>query len=724
MKTLELPKEGLAGLKTHFKNDILAGFTVSLIALPLCLGIAIASGVPPLAGLITAIIGGMLASRIAGTFVTISGPAAGLIVITLHAMETMGGAGPESGYAGYTSTLGAIVVAGVIMAIFGLLKIGKIGDFFPSAAVHGMLAAIGVIIIIKQIFPLLGVKSPKGEILEVALEIPHAFTHLNPMAGAIGGVSILILVLFPKIKITWIKLIPSPMWVLLITVPLAYFINDTSVSLVTLPHNILGEGGIEFPSFAKFFELVFWKAVIGFALVSSIETLLSAKAVDSLDPFQRKSNLNKDLISMGLGSSAAASIGGLPMISEIVRSSANVSNGAKTTWSNFFHGLFLLLFLLAATVLIEMIPVSALAAMLVFTGFRLASPREFTHMFKIGLMELEIFVVTIIAVLATDLIVGIAIGILFKYALLIYKGIKPISLVKCFSKVEHDGDEATIRLYMSLVFSNYLPFKKKLEEAAKKARVVNLDFAHVKHVDHTAMEHLEEFAKELEKNGKELHIINIEQLNPVSDHPLAARDIASKKGMRSKHINKRQRKLFDFALNHNFQYANLDLDLDAWKFKSVSTLVKLLKAENIVTFNYKSMIIQSADLSITEGAMLSAHHYSVTVVRISGFDKLPMFYMQKETFVERMQDKLHGHDIDFESHPKFSENYSLVGEENEEEIRAFFKPELLSFFENNPDLLLTSNGKSMALHQGLDLLSVKDLETLQIRAKEMIDLLK
>ena len=723
MNTIELPKEGLAGLKAHFKNDLLAGFTVSLIALPLCLGIAIASGVPPLAGLITAIVGGILASRVSGTFVTISGPAAGLIVITLHAMETMGGAGPESGYAGYASTLGAIIVAGIIMSIFGFLKIGKIGDFFPSAAVHGMLAAIGVIIIIKQIFPLLGVSSPKGEILEVALEIPHAFKNMSPMAGLIGGVSILILIVFPKIKIAWVKLIPSPMWVLLITVPMAYFINDPQVSLVSLPHRILGEGGIEFPSFAKFFEIVFWKAVIGFALVSSIETLLSAKAVDSLDPYQRKSDLNKDLVSMGLGSSVAASIGGLPMISEIVRSSANVSNGVKTTWSNFFHGTFLLIFLLAATLLIEMIPVSALAAMLVFTGFRLASPREFTHMFKIGMMELEIFVVTILAVLATDLIIGIAIGILFKYALLIYKGIRPISLVKCFSKVEHDGDVATIRLYMSLVFSNYLPFKKKLEEAAKTARVINLDFLHVKHVDHTALEHLEEFEKELSKIGKELHIINIEQLNPVSDHPLAARDIASKKGMRSKHINRRQRKLFDFALNNNFQYTNVDLELDSWKFRSVSLLVKLQKVENIVTSVYKGYHLQSADLDVIEGARLSANHYVVSVVRISGFEKLPIFYMQKETFVERMQDKLYDNDIDFESHPKFSENYSLIGEENEEDVKSFFKPALLSFFEQNPDMFLISNGKSLALHKGLKAQNMEDLENLHQKAKEIVDIL-
>lgn len=181
MENSPLPKTGFAGFKAHFKQDFISGFSVSLIALPLCLGIAIASGFPPLAGLITAIVGGIFASRLAGSFVTISGPAAGLIVISLAAIESLGGAGAANNFAGYPHALGAIVIAGALVALFGLLKFGKIGDFFPSAAVHGMLAAIGVIIIIKQIFPALGVASPKGEIIEAMLEIPHAFADENFM---------------------------------------------------------------------------------------------------------------------------------------------------------------------------------------------------------------------------------------------------------------------------------------------------------------------------------------------------------------------------------------------------------------------------------------------------------------------------------------------------------------------------------------------------------------
>lgn len=523
MNTTEMPKKGLTGLKAHLKDDLISGFSVSLIALPLCLGIAIASGVPPLAGLITAIVGGIFCSRISGSFVTISGPAAGLIVITLGAVEAMGGAGAELAYKGYPHTLGAIVIGGLIMAFFGMLKVGKVGDYFPSATVHGMLSAIGVIIIIKQFFPAIGAPSPKGEILEVAAKIPHAFTEINVNALIIALVSLTILIVHPLLRVKLIKAIPAPMWVLVFTIPIAALIGTQNLAMVKMPHNLFGKGGFQLPSFAKIGESAFWIAVAGFALVSAIESLLSAKAVDSLDPYKRSSNLDKDLVAMGVGSSLAAAIGGLPMISEIVRSSASITNGAKTQWANFFHGAFLLIYLLVGVLVIEMIPIAALSAMLVFTGFRLASPKEFKHMYQIGLMELVIFIVTLVAVLATDLIVGIVIGILFNYILLLFKGAKPTAFFKSNSNIQEEGGVITIHLKGYQIFSNYLSLKKKMDSGKEKYNKVILDFSEATFVDHTVMSHLEDYARIAKVEGKELLFKNINSLNPVSKHPLAAR---------------------------------------------------------------------------------------------------------------------------------------------------------------------------------------------------------
>ncbi len=513
------PKKGLAGLKAHFKEDLSSGFSVSLIALPLCLGIAIASGVPPLAGLITAIVGGLIGSRISGTFVTISGPAAGLIVVILGAAEGLGGAGVETGYAGYPHTLGAIVVAGAIMALFGLLKVGKVGDFFPSAAVHGMLAAIGVIIMIKQFFPAIGVQPEKASILETATQIPNALLQTNSYAALIAVTTVLILIAHPKINWKPVQAVPAPMWVMIITISLAQYFGSDKLALVQMPKDLFGSDGFTLPSFSKIGEGAFWSAVIGIALVAAIESLLSAKAVDALDPYQRKSDLDKDLLAMGSSSSIAALIGGLPMISEIVRSSANVNNGGKTQWANFFHGAFLLVFLLIASSIIELIPLSALAAMLVFTGFRLASPKEFVHMYKIGPTEIIVFSITLIAVLATDLIIGIAVGILFNYLLFITG---KVSVTKLFS-TNITREENVLHLEGAYTFSNYLSLKKQLDTALSEAEHIVLDVSKTSFLDHTTIAHLETLRKTVAVENKKLELVGMEELLPATAHSQSQR---------------------------------------------------------------------------------------------------------------------------------------------------------------------------------------------------------
>lgn len=719
MNTDNLPKKGLAGLKAHFKDDLISGFSVSLIALPLCLGIAIASGVPPLAGLITAIVGGMLASRISGTFVTISGPAAGLIVITLGAAEAMGGAGAEAGYGGYPHALGAILIGGLIMALFGVLKVGKVGDYFPSAAVHGMLAAIGIIIIIKQFFPAIGAPSPKGEILEVATEMPHALTEMNLYALGIALVSLTVLIIHPILKNKVIKMIPAPMWVLIFTIPMAAIMGTENLAMVEMPHNLFGEGGFQLPSFAKIGESAFWVAVTGFALVSAIESLLSAKAVDSLDPYKRNSNLDKDLIAMGAGSSLAAAIGGLPMISEIVRSSANITNGAKTQWANFFHGVFLLIYLLIGVVVIEMIPIAALSAMLVFTGFRLASPKEFKHMYQIGLMELEIFIVTLVAVLATDLIIGIAIGILFKYVLLVFKGTKVKELLKSNYDIEVKNSVKTIRLKGSQIFSNYLSLKKKLDSGTEKFNEVVLDFSEATFVDHTVMEHLEDYARIAKMKGKEVHITNIEALNPVSDHPLAARDKKAK-AHSYPHLNKRALQVLSFANQWNYRFENRTDELDQWEFYHLSIRRKLITVEHLVKHWDDNIGYEMADVTTQTGAMTTEDIDKVTVLKISGLPKVPKFYLQQRGFVDDIVKVFDNEEVSFKGLPEFEKQYSIHTDGDHKAVKQFLNAETIQFLAKEKHLFLSGNGNDLLVHLQDKLLNEKEMEALLDIAKKLV----
>ncbi|NDC29667.1 MAG: hypothetical protein EBZ58_01755, partial [Bacteroidetes bacterium] len=409
-KNKVVPTDGLTGLKENLQADSLSGFLVFLLALPLSLGIAKASEFPPIMGLITAMIGGILVSLIAGSRLTIKGPAAGLIVIVAGSVAELGGGNNELGW---HLALGAVVLAGVFQVLFGVFKFGKLADFFPLAAVEGMLAAIGIIILSKQLHVLLGINpvneltgKPLVEPLELIKLLPHSFINFNASSTIIGVVSLIIIFGMPMIKHPLVKKIPAPLIVLVVTIPLAIMIGlkeSNPKGFVHFDKGLFDILAINV-SFAGFSQTAtFIKYVVMFALVGSLEALLTVKAIDIMDPFKRKSDYNKDLIAIGAGNIFAGVLGGLPMISEVARSSANVNYGGKTRWANFFHGVAILLFLIFATVFSDLIPTSALAAMLIGVGVKLAHPRVFKHMFHIGVEQLIIFIVTIIVTLSTDI---------------------------------------------------------------------------------------------------------------------------------------------------------------------------------------------------------------------------------------------------------------------------------------------------------------------------------
>ena len=538
---LVLPKTGLAGLKENWRSDLLSGFLVFLIALPLCLGISMASGFPPSAGIITAIIGGMLVSRISGSFITINGPAAGLIVVVLSAVQELGAG---DAMAGYRYTLAAIVVASAIQILMGVFKAGRLSSFFPASVIHGMLAAIGIIIMAKQIHVMLGTAPEKGSSLfSTIAQIPHSIMNLNHEIAIIGFTGLAILIIWSLLKNPTLKMIPAPLIVVLAGIGLArYFDLDHEHMYLFLPdahflpHHEETVGpkflvaisdnfmsSFYFPDFSKFATAEFWEAVISIALVGSLESLLSAMAVDKLDPYKRHSDLDRDLTAVGIGNLAAGMIGGLPMIAEIVRSSANVNNGAKTQWANFFHGLLLLIFVVLFPRLIHSIPLAALAALLVFTGFRLASPKSFANVLLIGKEQLFMFVVTIIGVLATDLLIGVAIGIATKFAIHMLRGVRPNNLFKIHFVIDQkDADTLVVSIVGAAIFSNFMALKTALANLEHgKTIIFQLNNAYL--LDHTVMEFIHDFQHNYEGQGGKCQFVGMEYHDTFSAHPLAVR---------------------------------------------------------------------------------------------------------------------------------------------------------------------------------------------------------
>jgi MFS superfamily sulfate permease-like transporter len=520
---IKLPKDGIAGLKENFSTDAISGFIVFLLALPLSLGIAKASDFPPIMGLITAIIGGLVVSFFAGSRLTIKGPAAGLIVIVAGSVADFGG-----GETGWHLALGAMFVAALMQIAFGLFKFGKLADFFPLSAIHGMLAAIGIIIISKQIPVMLnvnpGLTAGKGPLALLAF-IPEAIANADPRGAMIGVVSLFIMLAWPYLKNKGIGKVPAPLVVLMIAIP-AEIIMDFShtepsyalVHIGNLVENLhlnVDFGGIALPG-------IFIKYVIMFALVGSLESLLTVKAIDLVDPYKRKSDNNRDLIAVGIGNVITSVLGGLPMISEVARSSANVNNGAQTRWANFFHGFFILVFVLVASKYIEMIPNAALAAMLISVGFKLAHPKEFIHTFQIGKEQLAIFLVTIIVTLLEDLLIGIAAGMLLKIIIHLYNGAPIKVLFKAPVLISFEGNNYLVEIDKAAIFTNFIGIKSRLESIPPGFNV-SIDLKNTKLTDHSVMENLHHFKHEYESNGGTVRIVGFDKHTSLSDHALAAR---------------------------------------------------------------------------------------------------------------------------------------------------------------------------------------------------------
>jgi MFS superfamily sulfate permease-like transporter len=527
------PLDGIQGLRQNYKADMLSGFLVFLLALPLSLGIAAASDFPPLYGLITAMVGGMVVSFFAGSLLTIKGPAAGLIVIVAGAVAEFGNGNQELGW---QLTLGAIVAAGALQVVFGWLKFGSFSDFFPTSAVHGMLAAIGIIIMSKQVHILIGVNPLTSdgrsmiEPFELLMELPHSLHALfqNGDVALVGLVSLFIVFAWPKIPVKQLSKIPAALVVLVVAIPLAHVLGihntpaviDSSGAVLQKAHSPMlsfDRNLFDFLGWKVTFEgvnlpFVFIKYVLMFALIGSIEALLTVKAIDAHDTYKRRSNPDKDLVAVGLGNMVAGALGGLPMISEVARSSANVANGAQTRWANFFHGLFIFLFLCFEVSFNDLIPKSALAAMLISVGWKLAHPREFGLMAQIGKDQIVIFVTTILVTLLTDLLVGIAAGILLKFILHMGRGVSFKVLFNPIIKAEGTA----VEIHEAAVFSNFIPIKRKLLSFPLSSSVT-VDFRKCNFIDHSVIEILHHIQDDFKEAGGELLVLGIDELKPVAN---------------------------------------------------------------------------------------------------------------------------------------------------------------------------------------------------------------
>jgi MFS superfamily sulfate permease-like transporter len=692
----------------------------------LALGIAVASGVSPMAGVLSAIIGGVVTTFFRGGHLAINGPAAGLIAVILGGLVALEG--------NINYVLAAIVVSGAIQVILGFLKMGRFAKLLPSSVLHGILAAIGVIIFAKQIHYALGTTSNTNSTIGALLDVFYKLPEINPFVFLVALVGILILVLYKKIKYKFIRLIPAPMWVLLLSLPIvfgfdffnehtiAFFGNEYSVGpqlLIDIPDNPLDS--IMHPDFGMVGTLNFWLTVLSITMIASVETLASARAVDKLDPYRRTTNLNKDLVGVGLSTMVSGALGGLPIITVIVRSTVNVNSNAKTKWSNLYHGIFLILFVLILAPVLRSVPLAALAAILVHTGFKLASPKVFKHAYDQGVEQLLFLSATLIITLFTDLLYGIIGGILV--TLLLHMLLAKVGFFRFFKMIYKSGSkvyqlENGVYDVKLKGISNFL-YALKLDtllEDIPKGSTVRIDLSQTRLVDLSIMENLIEFKRIYDNEGGDVKIIGLDNHVASTSHNRALKIVT---GRVKKRITKRQIRLqktaiangwsFDREVDWNTSYLRNFHFFDSRPIEMKSNSLQGLDVENNAQW-------EIADIVFDEGALLAGEVYQTTVqvIRLPSF--IPRFIIDKEGFVDKIFDRVKVFsgvrgDINFKKYSGFSGKFQLTGED-ETAIRDFFTDDLIRFLEENEIHHIESNGEALMIFKYLHIARTDEVQNM------------
>lgn len=419
---VEKPRNGLVGL-AHWRADMRSGFMVAMISLPFSMGIAITSGAPPVCGITSAIIAGFILPFLGGSYVTISGPAAGLAPALFAGMITLGtvhlGRGATQAEllrTGYPLVLVAICAAGLLQMGLARLKVARLSALFPAGAIEGMLAAIGMLIIVKQLPLFMGVKFEAHEFWTILQETPRHFATMNVRVLGLGIVSLAALFALGAVPGRLLKIMPPPVWVFIAgTLANVLFLHLDRAYLINVPEAPLAHG-LVLPAFSEAFsDYRLWAPlayiIFTLLLIDGTESLATIAAVDKLDPYRRRSDPDRTLFAMGVCNTCSSALGGLTIIPGIVKSTANIMGGGRTQWANFFNACFLLGFLILGRDVINAVPMAVLASILVFIGFKLCRPKVWSKVAEIGAEQLLVFTVTVVVTVTTDLLIGIAAGI-------------------------------------------------------------------------------------------------------------------------------------------------------------------------------------------------------------------------------------------------------------------------------------------------------------------------
>jgi MFS superfamily sulfate permease-like transporter len=515
--SISAPNKVKKGMFSHVKTDLPAGLVVFLIALPLCLGISLASGAPLFSGIIAGIIGGIVVGLTSDSKINVSGPAASVALVVFTAIQTLGS---------FEVVLSAVILAGVVQIILGFLRAGTIAYFFPSAMIKGILASIGLILIINQIPHAFGYRGLEG--FNDANSgtfydgLRHLFDAINPGATIITLVSLAIIVFWDrpalKAKHAFFKFVPGPLIAVVVGIGLYLLFNSNFPALALAENHLvqlpvagsLGEffSFFSFPDFSQITNPEIYTVALSIAFIASLESLLSTEAGDKLDPYKRKTSTNRELKAQGIGNIVAGFIGGLPITAVIVRTSANVSSGGRTPLATITHGTLMLICVMAIPTVLNMIPLACLSAVLFVVGYKLTSFPLYVQMYKAGMRKFLPFIVTVLAVMFTDLITGIMIGGTVAVFTILRDNYKTPYF---FDKEEHQkGEKIRLTLSEEVTFLNKASMMLTLDHLPAHSEVV-IDATRSVNIDDDVLEIIEEFKQNANYRHIKLETIGLDR---------------------------------------------------------------------------------------------------------------------------------------------------------------------------------------------------------------------
>lgn len=510
----------------HIKSDLPASIVVFFVALPLCLGIALASGAPLISGLIAGIIGGIVVGALSGSQVGVSGPAAGLAAIVLVAITDLGS---------FEIFLVAVVLAGVMQLVLGFLRAGVIGYYFPSSVIKGMLTGIGIIIILKQIPHFFGYDAdPEGDFAFQQIDGENTFSaiistldNISPGATFVALIAISILLLWDLVlskKGRIFQLIQGPLVAVVVGIVFYLGTRSSETLAISAEHMVNVPvadsissffGQLRSPDFSAITNPQVWVVAMTIAIVASLETLLCVEATDKMDPQKRVTPTNRELLAQGTGNMLSGMIGGLPVTQVIVRSSANIQSSARTKTSAILHGIFLLIFVMFGPGLLNLIPLSVLAAILFVVGYKLAKPQLFKQMYGLGWTQFVPFVVTVLGIIFTDLLLGIGMGLAVSVVVILFNNYKNSH----FLHKEESETSNMVKMTLSeeVTFFNKAAILRELDSLAEGSNLV-LDVTNTRYLDHDIIEILEDFAEKAKIRNINIRLVSEERSveNPPS----------------------------------------------------------------------------------------------------------------------------------------------------------------------------------------------------------------